>query len=116
MFKNIFPVIIHMGDYWVPDGVWLNATYVIDVLLHPFEYAIQWTATLGGITFIYAVFSLITILYTYFHFKNLLIAGLVAVVLGLLGMSVPEITMLGYMFLGLGFATIAYRILKSLVG
>jgi hypothetical protein len=84
--------------------------------LHPFQYAIEWTSALGGVTFFYAVFSLSTILYTYFHFKNLLTAGLVAVVLGLLGMSVPEITMLGYMFLGLGFAAIAYRILKSIVG
>ena len=105
-----------MGDYWVPDGAWLNATYIVDVLLHPFQYAVSWTSQLGGITFIYAVFSLVTILYTYFHFKNSLIAGLVAVVLGLLGMAVPEVTMLGFMMLGIGFATIAYRILKSLIG
>jgi len=105
-----------MGDYWVPDGVWLNASYIVDVLLHPFQYAVSWTSTLGGITFIYTVFSLITILYTYFHFKNSLIAGLVAVVLGLLGMAVPEVAMLGYMLLGIGLATIAYRVLKALVG
>jgi hypothetical protein len=105
-----------MGDYWVPDSAWMNTTYVIDVLLHPFQYAIQWTSQLGGITFFYAVFSLITILYTYFHFKNALIAGLVAVVLGLLGMNIPEVTMFGYALLGLGFAAIAYKILKSLVG
>jgi hypothetical protein len=116
MFKNIFPVIIHMGDYWVPDGMWLNASYVMDVLLHQFQYAIQWTVALGGITFIYATFSLLTVLYTYFHFKNTLVAGLVAVVLGLLGMNIPEVVMLGYVLLGIGFATIAYRVLRALVG
>jgi len=105
-----------MGDYWVPDPSWLNATYVIDILLHPFQYAISWTSQLGGVTFIYTVFSLVTILYTYFHFKNALVTGLVAVVLGLLGVSVPEVTMLGFVFLGLGLTAIAYRVLKSLVG
>jgi hypothetical protein len=105
-----------MGDYWVPDASWLNATHVVDVLLHPFQYAISWTSQLGGITFIYTVFSLITILYTYFHFKNALIAGLVAVVLGLVGIAVPEVTMLGYMFLGLGLTAIAYRVLRTLLG
>jgi len=105
-----------MGDHWVPDPSWLDASHVLDVLLHPFQYAVAWTSQLGGITFIYTAFSLITILYTYFHFKNAVVTGLVAVVLGLLGLSVPEVTMLGYMLLGIGLATIAYRVLKALVG
>ncbi len=100
------------NNIWTPGNQWLNATTVLQLLEQPFTTASQWSTVLGGMTFLYGLFSSMTILYTWLHFKHPLPAGLVAVLLGITGQLLPELKMLGFVFLFLGFTAVVYEVLK----
>jgi hypothetical protein len=100
------------NNIWTPGSQWLNSTTILQQLQQPFTTASQWTSPLGGVTFMYGLFSLMTILYTWLHFKHPLPAGLVSVLLGITGQLIPELRMLGFIFLFLGFTAVIYEVMR----
>ncbi len=61
-----------MSEVWLPGAQYTNASYLMTALTQPFSYAVSQLAPLGGVTFLYASFSLLTMSYTYLHFKSAL--------------------------------------------
>jgi len=108
--------VVRMSEPWSPGGEWLDARHVTEVLTRPFEFAVEQLAALGGVLFLYAAFSLMTVAYTYMHYKSAYAAGFVALILGLLGVVIPELSLLGLLLTLLGVATVVYRLLKAVVG
>jgi len=86
------------------------------VLTHPFDFLAQQLSSLGGLVFLYAVFSLNAVAYAYMHYKSAYAAGAVALALGLLGVVVPEVAQLGFTLALLGAAAVLYRLFKEVVG
>jgi len=105
-----------MSEVWLPGEEYRNATRIMEILMRPLDYLKQELAGLGGLQFLYAVFSLATVVYTYQHFKSVLPAGLVALLLGLLGIIVPEVALLGYTLTILGITAVIYRLFKAVAG
>jgi len=94
----------------------MNASSLMNYLTHPFSTAINWLSPMGGITFLYASFSLLTMAYTYLHFKSALAGGVVALTLASLGIMVPEVAQVAWFLTALGLISIVYRIIKWVVG
>ncbi|MCI4408962.1 MAG: hypothetical protein JHC26_07700 [Thermofilum sp.] len=105
-----------MSEVWLPGPQYANATYLMTYLTQPFSYAVNQLAPLGGITFLYASFSLLTTAYTYLHFKSALAGGVVALTLASLGIMVPEVAQVAWFLTALGLISITYRIIKWVVG
>jgi len=109
-------VVVRMSEPWAPGGEWLDPRHVVDILTKPFAFAAEQLSALGGVQFLYAAFSLMAVAYTYLHYKNAYAAGFVALVLGLLGVTIPELSLLGLLLSLLGVAAVLYRLLKAVVG
>jgi hypothetical protein len=101
---------------WLPGQDYLNASSLMDYLTHPFSYAVVQLAPLGGITFLYASFSLLTMAYTYLHFKSALSAGVVALTLAAIGIMVPEVAQVAWLLTALGLISIVYKVIRWVVG
>jgi len=105
-----------MSEVWLPGSQYTNATYLMTYLTQPFSYAVNQLAPLGGVTFLYASFSLLTTAYTYLHFKSALAGGVVALALASLGIMVPEVAQFAWALTALGLAGIIYKIIRWVVG
>jgi hypothetical protein len=105
-----------MSEVWLPGAQYLNSTYLMNSLTQPFSYAAQQLSQLGGVTFLYASFSLLTTGYTYLHFKSALAAGVVALTLAAVGLMVPEVAQIAWFLTALGLISIGYKIIRWVVG
>jgi len=105
-----------MSEVWLPGPQYTNATYLMTYLTQPFSYAVTQLAPLGGTTFLYASFSLLTMSYTYLHFKSALAGGVVALTLAALGIMVPEVAQAAWFLTALGLISIVYKIIRWVVG
>jgi len=105
-----------MSEVWLPGTQYMNASFIMSALTQPFSYAASQLAPLGGVTFLYAGFSLLTMSYTYLHFKSALAGGIVALTLAALGIMVPEVAQLAWFLTALGLISIVYKIIKWVVG
>jgi len=118
----LFPVFMSSSvtaspsDVWLPGEDYMNATILMSYLTQPFSYAITQLSPLGGVTFLYASFSLLTMSYTYLHFKSALAGGVVALVLAALGIMVPEVAQIAWFLTALGLISIVYKVIKWVVG
>jgi len=104
------------GGVWLPGQDYLNASSLMNYLTHPFSTAVDWLSPLGGITFLYASFSLLTMAYTYLHFKSALAGGVVALTLAAIGIMVPEVAQVAWFLTALGLISITYKIIRWVVG
>jgi len=104
------------NDVWLPGEDYTNATTIMNYLTHPFATAGNWLAPLGGATFVYAGFSLLTLAYTYLHFKSALAGGVVALLLASIGLIVPEVAQFAWALTVFGLLSIAYKLIKWGVG
>jgi len=105
-----------VSEVWLPGPQYLNATAIAGMLAHPFSTAVSWLSPLGGVTFLYASFSTLTLAYTYLHFKSALAAGVVALALAAVGLMVPEVAQLAWFLTALGLISIGYRVIRWVVG
>jgi len=101
---------------WLPGEDYLNASSLMNYLTHPFSTAVNWLSPMGGVTFLYASFSLLTMAYTYLHFKSALAGGVVALTLAALGIMVPEVAQVAWFLTALGLISIVYKIIRWVVG
>jgi len=106
-----------MGDLWLPIlNTWGNATKILDAILTPFTTASQLASQLGGTQFLYSVFALASVLYTYWHTKDAYPAGAVGLLLGTAGQLLPELRFVSWLVLAVGAALIIYRMGKEMWG
>jgi hypothetical protein len=105
-----------MSEVWLPGPQYLNASAVASMLTQPFSTAVSWLAPLGGVTFLYASFSTLTLAYTYLHFKSALAAGVVSLALAAVGLIVPEVAQVAWFLTAVGLISIGYRIVRWVVG
>ena len=101
-----------MSEVW---RGWWNASRMIDLLQHPFKYAVAWSAPVGGANFITAVLGLAVMLYTWWHTKDALPAGIVTVLLGGVLTLIPELWFSSFLLIGFGGAALAIKFIRSVI-
>jgi len=106
-----------MGDLWLPAFQGWNSTdNIIQALMQPFTTAAQLASALGGAQFLYTVFCLSAIVYSWWHAKDPYPAGVVALILGAVGTLFAELRFWAWLVLGIGAALIVYRIGREMWG
>jgi multisubunit Na+/H+ antiporter MnhG subunit len=105
-----------MSEVWLPGAQYTNASYLMTALTQPFSYAVSQLTPIGGVTFLYASFSLLTMSYTYLHFKSALAGGVVALTLAAIGIMVPEVAQVAWFLTALGLISIVYKVIRWVVG
>jgi len=102
-----------MSEVW---RGWDDAGKLLDLLINPFKYAVEWAAPVGGAVFLASLLGLSIALYTWWHTKDALPAGLVAAITGAFIAFIPEVSLAGFLLLAFGGAALAYRLLKTVMG
>jgi len=88
---------------------------MLDLLLNPFKYAVNWAEPLGGSQFLATLIGFSFALYTWWHTKDALPAGIVAALSGAFLVMFPEVSLAGFLLIAFGGAALAYRFLRTVM-